>query len=163
MSQWIAVVAYVIAVGVGATAVMDLWVLVLKRFGVPALDYALIGRWLGHMRNGKWFHTPIAKAEKIDGEAVLGWAAHYAIGVSYAALLIAVVGIEWAQQPTLLPAVLVGAGTVVAPFFVMQPALGSGVASRKTATPLFNCIKSITNHTVFGIGLFAAGWVVSRF
>jgi hypothetical protein len=44
---------------------------------------------------------------------------------------------------------------------VMQPAMGAGVASSKTRTPLRNCIKSIATHTVFGIGLYVAAAVVA--
>jgi hypothetical protein len=46
--------------------------------------------------------------------------------------------------------------TVVAPLFILQPALGAGIASSKTAAPLFNCIKSVATHTVFGLGLYLA-------
>lgn len=34
--------------GLGATAVMDLWAAFLKRmFGIASLNYGLVGRWLG--------------------------------------------------------------------------------------------------------------------
>ena len=36
--------------------------------------------------------------------------------------LLAVAGPAWAASPTLLPALAVGLGTIVAPWFVMQPA-----------------------------------------
>lgn len=50
-----------LAIGVGATAVMDAWALVRKRcFGVPPLDYALVGRWLGHLARARVRHAPIA-------------------------------------------------------------------------------------------------------
>jgi len=39
-----------IATGIGATLVVDLWNLFLKRgFGIPSLDYCLLGRWLRHI------------------------------------------------------------------------------------------------------------------
>ena len=41
-----------IATGIGATLVMDLWNLFLKRtFSIPSLDYCLLGRWLRHIHN----------------------------------------------------------------------------------------------------------------
>jgi hypothetical protein len=49
-----------------------------------------------------------------------------------------------------------GVVTVVAPLFVLQPALGAGIASSKTPRPLFNSLKSLVTHVVFGIGLFLA-------
>jgi hypothetical protein len=64
-------------------------------------------------------------------------------------------------MPTPLPAIITGIVTVAAPLLVMQPAMGAGVASSKTRTPLRNCIKSIATHTVFGIGLYVAAAVVA--
>jgi hypothetical protein len=47
------VLAGAIAIGIGATLLMDLWYLFLKRtFGVPSLNYCLLGRWLRHMPGG---------------------------------------------------------------------------------------------------------------
>ena len=39
-----------VLIGVGATAVMDLWALLQRRLlGIPSLDFAMVGRWLGHL------------------------------------------------------------------------------------------------------------------
>lgn len=149
-------IARALALGVGATIVMDLWALLLKKFGIPSLNFALVGRWLGHLPEGKWIHESIGKAAPVRGERALGWVAHYSIGVSFAALLLLSFGLEWARSPSLLPALGVGIGTVVAPLFVLQPALGAGIASSKTPTPLFNCLKSLVTHTVYGFGLYLA-------
>lgn len=95
------------AIGAGATAVMDLWGLFLKRaFVIPPLDYAWVGRWIGHFPRGRFAHANIAQAPRIPGETPIGWVAHYAIGIVFAALLMAVWGIDWARYPTLLPALL---------------------------------------------------------
>ena len=45
---------------------------------------------------------------------------------------------------------------VLAPLLILQPALGAGIASSKTEAPVFNCIKSLVTHTVFGFGLYLA-------
>ena len=60
------------------------------------------------------------------------------------------------RDPALLPALALGAATVVAPLFVMQPAMGAGFAASRTPAPLKNCLRSLFNHTVFGAGLYAA-------
>ena len=53
----------VLWVGVGATLLMDAWALARRRlFGIASLDYALVGRWLGHMRHGRFRHAAIGKA-----------------------------------------------------------------------------------------------------
>jgi hypothetical protein len=145
-----------VLIGVGATLVMDAWAALLRRFGVPSLNFAMLGRWVGHLPRGRFVHESIARAPPIRGELALGWATHYAIGISFAGLLLATFGLEWSRAPTPLPALLVGVATVVAPLLVLQPALGAGVASRKTATPLRNSLKSVVTHTVFGFGLYLA-------
>ena len=89
-----------ITIGVGATALMDVWAAALRRVGVPSLDFALLGRWIGHLPDGRFLHDSIAKAAPVRGELLLGWGAHYAIGVTFAALLLAVFGLGWARSPT---------------------------------------------------------------
>lgn len=148
-----------ILVGTGATATMDLWALARRRlFGTPLPDYGLVGRWLGHMKDGRFRHAAIAAARPLRGERVLGWVAHYAIGIGFAALLLLVFGLAWLERPSLLPALLVGVCTVAAPFLLMQPGMGAGVAARLTRRPSAARIQSLVTHTVFGLGLYLAGW-----
>ena len=151
----------VVTIGIGATAVMDLWLSLLKALGVPTLNFTLLGRWVGHMPHGQWAHAAIAKASPVQGELALGWTIHYATGLAFAALLVGLVGLEWLRTPTLAPALLFGMGTVILPLFVMQPAMGAGVASSRTKTPILNCLKSLGNHTVFGFGLYIATLSIS--
>ena len=144
------------AVGLGATLVLDLWVLVLNRLGVTTLDMALIGRWAGHWPRGRWKHEAIARADAVPGERVLGWMVHYLTGVAFAALLAGVQGVGWMLAPTLVPALAVGVATVLAPWRGMQPAMGAGIAASRTARPAVNRLRSLVNHTVFGAGLYLA-------
>lgn len=148
-------------IGAGATLVMDGWGLALRRLGIPSLDFGLLGRWIGHLRHGRLRHPSIAKAAPVRGERAIGWSAHYAIGITFASLLLATFGLSWAHAPSLLPALLVGIVTVVAPLFVLQPALGAGIASSKTPRPVFNSLKSVVTHTVFGLGLYVAACATS--
>ena len=150
----------VLLIGVGATAVMDLWLLVLKTLNVPTLNFALLGRWVGHVFHGNWFHAGIAKSNPIKQELWIGWLAHYAIGICFAALLVTIGGAAWITEPTFMLALATGVATVIAPLFIMQPAMGSGIASSLTATPLRNCFKSIINHAVFGCGLYLTATLI---
>lgn len=151
-----------IFIGAGATLVIDAWAALLRSFGVPSLNFALLGRWIGHLPRGRLMHESIAKAPPVRRELLLGWLVHYAIGISFAALLLAIFGLAWGRSPTLGPALVVGIGTVVAPLFVLQPALGAGVASSKTPRPVFNTLKSLMTHTVFGLGLFVAALMAAH-
>lgn len=152
----------VVLIGAGATVVMDVWLMALKRLGVPTLNFAYIGRWIGNGPGFRWARDGIAKAPPVRGELLLGWMAHYAIGVLFAALLVGVCGMDWALAPTLAPAVSVGIATVLIPLLIMQPAMGAGIASSRTPKPLLNVLKSLANHAVFGIGLYVAALLVAR-
>ena len=150
------------AIGIGATAVMDLWLLALRRLGVPTGSFALIGRWVGHLAGGRFAHVAIGRASPIRGEMTLGWITHYAVGIGFAALLLGWQGMARAQHPTLGPALLVGALTAVFPLFVMQPAMGAGIASSRTATPGRNLLRSVANHVVFGVDLYLTSLIVAQ-
>jgi len=150
-----------VMIGVGATLVMDLWALALKRLGIPSLNFAFLGRWLGHLPEGRFVHESIGRATPVRGELLLGWAAHYSIGITFAALLLGTFGLKWAQSPSLLPALGIGLVTVAAPLLVLQPALGLGIASSKTATPVFNALKSVVTHGVYGLGLYLTALATS--
>ena len=151
-----------IAIGIGATLIMDLWNLFLKRaLGVPSLNYCLLGRWVSHMPAGTFRHASIAAAPPKPLECAVGWIAHYTIGITLALVLVILTSGEWLARPTLLVALLYGIGTVVFPFFVLQPSLGLGIASSRTPKPMQARLKSLVTHTVFGFGLYLCALGVS--
>jgi uncharacterized membrane protein YagU involved in acid resistance len=151
-----------IAMGIGATLTMDLWNLFLKRaFSIPSLNYCLLGRWLGHMLGGTFRHASIAAAPQKRFERTVGWIAHYTIGVAFALVFVVLTSGDWLGQPTLLPALLYGIGTVVFPFFIMQPSFGLGIAASRTPKPTQARLKSLVTHTVFGVGLYVCALGVS--
>ena len=151
-----------VTIGTGGAAAMDVWGLLARRaFGIQGLDYALLGRWIGHLPRGRFFHARIAASEPVRGERLLGWAAHYGIGVTFALLLLAIWGLPWARSPTILPALGIGLGTIVAPWFVMQPAMGAGVAASKTPDPRAARLRNLATHTVYGLGLYLCAWGLS--
>ena len=154
--------ACTLLIGVGATAVMDLWAIARKRLlGIPAPNYGLVGRWLAHMPRGRFRHDAIAAAPPVQGERVVGWTAHYVIGIAFAAILPGIWGLAWVHQPTIGPALMVGIGTVAAPFLVMQPGMGAGIAASRTPHPASARLQSLLTHAIFGVGLYAAGWAAS--
>jgi hypothetical protein len=143
-------------IGAGATAAMDVWSLLLKIVGIRSLDYAMLGRWIGHLPSGTFTHKNIATAPAVWGERAMGWCAHYGIGITFAALLVWIGGLEWARAPTLLPALTIGLVTVVAPFFLLQPALGAGIAASKTPNPNMARTLTILIHIVYGFALYGS-------
>ena len=151
-----------IAIGLGATLVMDLWKLFLKRaFGIRSLNYCLLGRWLRHMPGGTLRHASITAAAQKPLECTVGWMAHYTIGVVFALVFVVFTSGDWLARPTVLPALLYGIGTVVFPFFILQPSLGLGIAASRTPKPIQARVKSLVTHTVFGVGLYGSALGVS--
>lgn len=155
MSEALDVVFRTMLIGIGATLVLDLWSLLLKAaFRAPFPNYPMVGRWIGSFARGRFVHDDMARAPAVTGEHVIGWTAHYAIGIIYAFLVVAIAGANWLSAPTLAPALGVGVATVAAPLFIMQPAMGLGVASSKAKDPTGARLRSLLAHTVFGIGLY---------
>lgn len=148
---------YAVLIGIGATVIMDLWGLAAAYvFKFPSPNYALVGRWIGHMPQGRFLHVAIAQSKSVFGERFIGWLAHYFIGVVFAGVLLFFYGIAWAQSPRLLPALVVGLATLIAPFFLMQPGMGAGIAASRTPNPALARFRSVLTHIVFGFGLYGA-------
>jgi hypothetical protein len=151
----------VLIIGAGATAATDIWAVLRKRLlGVPTPNWELVGRWLAWMPRGRFRHESIAAAPPVRNERWIGWAAHYVIGIIFAGVLLSAVGSAWLEAPTILPALLVGVGAVAAPFLLMQPGMGAGIAASRTPHPTAARVQSLITHGVFGLGLYAAGWIV---
>lgn len=149
---------YAFLIGVGATAFMDIIALGQKRFlGLHPLNYAMIGRWLGHLIRGRIVHRPITASQKIPFEGLIGWGAHYLIGILFAAVFLACAEPGWRETPDLGSALVFGVLSVLAPFLIMQPCLGAGLAARHTPRPSAARLKSLVAHLSFGVGLWLAG------
>jgi hypothetical protein len=94
---------YIFGLGIGATIIMDIWLLILKRFNIPTLNFALLGRWIGWILRGKIQHQSIAQSPEIRHEYLLGWIAHYSVGVIFSFSFILMVGkIGWLNLNFLL-------------------------------------------------------------
>ncbi|WP_447725801.1 DUF2938 family protein [Sphingomonas koreensis] len=52
-------------------------------------------------------------------------------------------------------------GSVAAPFLLMQPPMGAGFAGSRTPHPAAARLHSLVTHAIFGLGLYAAGWIAS--
>lgn len=151
----------IVLTGVGATLIMDLWAFIQRLFNIKSLDYRIVGRWIANFPKGKFYYENIMKAAPEKHEVLLGWVAHYLIGITFAALLVLIMGQNWLENPTLLPALFIGVITIVAPFFIMQPAFGFGIAASKTPEPTKTRLKSLLTHSIYGIGLYVAACFIN--
>ena len=113
------------------------------------------------MAHGRLRHESIAAAARVRGERFIGWTAHYLTGIAFAAILLGLFGIEWTRAPTLGPALAVGIASVTAPFFLMQPGMGAGIAASRSPNPNAARLRSLITHAIFGLGLYVSGLAAS--
>ena len=144
-----------ILIGIFATATIDLWATFSNKvLKLPRTNWAMVGRWLGHIPKGKLVHSPISNAEQLPYENITGWAFHYLIGIAYALIyFLLVVGIL--NLPlSLLSAWLFGVSTILSPWLIMQPCLGMGFCANRAPWPTGVRLQNFALHSIFGIALY---------
>lgn len=146
-----------VVLGVAATALLDIWALFLQRaFGIAPPNWAMVGRWVGHLPQGTFVHEDIGRAAPVPNELAIGWVFHYAVGIVFAAALLAIWGLGWARNPTLVPALIVGYVTIGCGWFILQPGMGAGIAAVKRPNAMQIRALNFLGHTVFALGLYGA-------
>jgi hypothetical protein len=99
-------------VGLLATLTTDVVTVIAVRLGIGGRGPRrtgpdLIGRWIGYLLQGKFRHTDVLQTPPLRGELLLGFIAHYSIGIAltlgYLGLLIVA-----HATPTALSAILYG-------------------------------------------------------
>jgi hypothetical protein len=153
---------FAFVIGVGATALLDLWAQLLRlTLGIAPPPWHLVGRWFAGLPRGRFVHrNGIGQSPAVNHERAIGWVMHYLVGVLFAAALLAIWGMEWVQAPRLGPALIVGLVTVGAGWFILQPGMGVGVACSKAPRPNVARLLNIVGHVVFAIGMLGMGlWV----
>ena len=156
------IISTTILLGIFSTLFMDIYSLFMKIiFRINGLDYRFVGRWVYHMKDGVFAHSSIFNAKPASFEVALGWITHYIIGILFSFLLIFVFGTKWLETPSLIPALSIGLITVLAPFFIMQPAFGLGIAGALTPEPNIIKLKSLMAHLSFGVGLYLSALVLN--
>lgn len=151
-----------IVIGAGATALLDLWALLLRRlFGIALAPWHLVGRWFAGLPKGHWVHHQgIANSPPVPGERAIGWIMHYVIGMLFAGCLLALWGIDWAHSPRFLPALTVGLVTVGAGWFILQPGMGVGIACSGAPVPNKARALNVAGHVVFAVGLYVTALLI---
>jgi hypothetical protein len=142
-------------IGIGGTVAMDIWAVVLwKIFGQGAPNWASVGRWTWHLKDGALFHDSIGDATPYANEQALGWAFHYVVGIVYGIVLALFMGEAWLHAPTFLPAFIWGIVTIGAGWFLLHPGLGLGWMASKTANPMQVRAMGLIAHTIFALGMW---------
>jgi hypothetical protein len=149
-------------VGVVATICVDIWAVIAKRvLGLPTANWAMVGRWFGHISRGHLIHRPIANSAAIANELAIGWIGHYAIGIFYGLAYLYIVHALLMGEASFISALGFGLATLIAPWLVMQPAMGAGVFASRAPRPAVTRLVNVSMHAVFGAALYL-GVIVSR-
>ena len=149
-----------VLIGVIATIGMDIWAAVVKYvLRLPTTDWAMVGRWLGHMPRRVFVHRAIAESAAIPNELEIGWTAHYITGIVYGPVYLYIVRVLFSNDPTLISALVFGLVTVTSHWFFMQPRMGAGVFAAQTARPAMTRLIDLSMHGVFGVSLYI-GWLL---
>lgn len=151
-----------IAIGIIATLATDLWQRLLQWLaGLPPANWGLVGRWVAWCCRGVFVHRPITATPRVSGEMAVGWAFHYAVGIAYAALYLAIMKLGFTSVPALGSALVFALVLLIAPWFIMQPALGLGFMAARTPKPAAVRAINVSVHIIFGLGLYlgAVTWL----
>lgn len=150
-----------VLIGLGATFAIDCWTSLLNLFGIHSHGTRFLGRWLAYLPEGKYFHHTIIQTAPAPNELVIGMIAHYGIGICCAFLLTALYGKGWLNKPGIIPAMVIAMVTLVAPIFILQPALGFGIAFSNMPQQGILLIKISIIHLVYGFGLYLSSSIVN--
>ncbi len=144
-----------VLIGLGGTIAMDIWALILRfGFSQSLPNWGNVGRWAGHIPQGKVFHEDIAAAAPVPQETALGWAVHYGVGILYGVVFVLLAGANWLAAPSFLPVWIFALITIAAGWFLLQPGMGLGWALSRTDAQLKGCVMGLIAHTVFGLGMW---------
>lgn len=149
-------------IGLVATVLVDVWAWILAYlFKLPTTNWAMVGRWVGHMPDSQFVHQSIADTLPVAGELIIGKALHYTTGLIYGVGYMLLVVEVLNQTPTLVTTMVYSLVLLIAPWFIMQPGLGLGMFANQAPKPWLIRGLSASVHIIFGIGLYV-GWILVR-
>lgn len=120
--------------------------------GFPQVNWSITGRWFLMVLQGQPYVPGIGTAPSLPHELLAGHAAYYTIAVVFAGVYLTLLKLM-KRQPTLWNGLVFGWVTMVFPFFVQMPLMGSGVLASATATPWLVIGRTLVHHSSFGLGL----------
>ena len=146
-----------IAAGVLGTIVMDLFNHLLARCGMLLkIDVGLIGRMTAGWARGRFSYNDPAEMEPVEQERLLGYLAHYAIGVGLAFIYVLGWALLVGGPASPAWAVAYGLATTAASHFLVYPSMGLGVCGRRSPQGIKAVLTPLANHLFFGVGMGVA-------
>ena len=146
-----------VAAGVLGTLMMDVLNHLVSRTGlILKIDVRMIGRMSAGWARGRFRYDSPSQIEPNAYELMLGYTAHYAIGLVLAAIF--VIGWDKVVGGPLSPlwALAYGFATTVASEFLVYPSMGLGVCGRLSPEGIRAPLSPLANHLFFGAGMAVA-------
>lgn len=147
-------VATAVVAGVIGTLAMDALNALVARTGVfLKIDVTMIGRMAAGWTRGRFFYRHPDEMEHVPYETTFGCLTHYIIGVALAVPFV----LGWHRwvggPPSPAWAVVYGASTTAASFFVVYPLMGLGACGSKSPERFKALLSPLANHLFYGLGL----------
>ncbi|CBJ35905.1 DUF2938 family protein [Ralstonia solanacearum] len=149
-------IIFCLIVGIGSTAMLDVWALLVERAtSIPRTNWGIVGRWLLGVRKGRFVLDSTDSYASTVKERTVGWFFHYLIGIAYAAALIIFWKLDYIATPTILPAVIVGVVvSSLAGLMILLPGLGAGFFGSKLPNQFAIFVYVIVAHIIFAAGQY---------
>lgn len=151
------VLFFCLFVGVGSTVILDVFVLLVEKYlKIPGTDWGVVGRWLLGLSHGQLVLKSESTSSTTSFEKLLGWGFHYFVGVSYAALIIIIYGVGFIENPTIVPALIVGLFiSTLAGLMILMPGLGLGFMGRLVEGWVAMFAYLFIAHAIFSFGQYS--------
>tara|TARA_B100001540_G_C15707854_1_gene597063 strand:- start:551 stop:1024 length:474 start_codon:yes stop_codon:yes gene_type:complete len=144
-----------IASGIIATLMFDLFQLSLSySYNINRSRWDLVGRYFAGFKKKKYFCENLENDEPIKNELIIGYVAHYFIGIIFGILYVSI-NILIFDTPSIFLAILIGFVTVLFGWCIMMPyAYNIGFFANKKEEWKQILIQNLIVHFIFGIGLY---------
>ena len=144
-----------IFVGFFATLLFDLYQILLKfAYEIDKSKWGLVGRYFIHCYKGTYKQNDINTSESFDYENIIGYAAHYMIGIFYGFFYI-FVNYLFFDNASLFIAITFGLLTVLGNWCIMMPyAFNLGFFGLKNNNFKKIWVQNLVIHFIFGVGLY---------
>lgn len=143
--------------GIAGTIAMDLSNYAFSRVGlILKIDVAMIGRMAAGWAKGRFSYGNPSELKSVTHETLLGYLAHYVIGISLAVVYLAAWELSVDGPPSPYWATLYGFVTTAVSEFYVYPSMGLGVCGRRSPERLKAGLSPVVNHLFFGLGMGVA-------
>jgi hypothetical protein len=149
--------------GIFACLALDAWQQIFKRLaGIPATNWAVVGRWFVlTLQRKTMYHPSIDNESAVAKELLIGWIVHYSVSMVYAVVYWLLMQLA-ILLPTWTDGLLFGAVSVVVPWFYFMPCMGKGVMGKLTPNPAKACVVALLSHLVYGTAMGLGFSVVAQ-